>query len=403
MKFSYKARTKDGELQVGNIEADTRDAAANVLLSHGLFVLDIQELKNGRATERVSNIFNRVRLADLMVFTRQFATLLESQVSLDDSLSALYRQTTNPILKEAIVKMVGDIEAGHSLSQALEAQGSIFSDFYINMIKSAEVTGRLSEVLGFLADYIENEEALIGKVKNALTYPIFVIGLFFVVLIIIVTFVMPQVQPIFKEANIKLSFFTSAMFGMGEFVAKWWWAVGIVVAMFVLMIFDYLNTPEGRVVRDETILRIPIVGTLFRKVYVARFAQSAMVLIRGGLTIPQAIDISSRTIGNVVYQDSLTRASEQVRKGRLLSQALAEMPEFPPLVSQLVAVGESTGRLENLLGKIDSFYSREVSETVDNLVNILQPILMVVIGVVVALLFASVLMPMYNLSQSIGG
>lgn len=402
MKFSYKARTKDGELQVGNVEADTRETAANILLGHGLYVLSVDEVKSGGTVSRLANLLNHVKVTDLMVFTRQFSTLLESQVALGDALSSLYKQTANPILKEAIVQMVNDIEAGHSLSQAFERQSSIFSEFYINMVKSAEVTGRLSEVMGFLADYIEHEAALISKVRNALTYPAFVIGLFFIVLIIIVTFVLPQVAPIFKEANIQLSFFTKAMFGLGEFVAKWWWAVGIIGTMFALTIFDYLGTSEGKAVRDEAVLRVPVMGKLFRKVYVARFAESARVLIRGGLTIPQAIQISSHTIGNTVYQELLNRAADQVRRGRLLSQAISEMPEFPPLVAQLIAVGESTGRLEGLLEKINLFYSREVNDTVDNLVNIIQPALMVVIGVVVALLFASVLLPMYNLSQTIG-
>ncbi len=403
MKFTYKARTKEGELQVGNIEADSREAATNVLLGHGLYILGVDEVKESSIGSRLTSFFNKVKFSDLMVFTRQFATLLESQVPLGDSLTNLYKQTSSVVLREAIVQMVNDVEAGRSLSQAMERHPGIFSDFYINMIKSAEATGRLSEVMGFLADYIEHEATLISKVKNALTYPIFVIGLFFAVLIVIVTFVLPQVTPIFQESNIQLSFFSRIVFGMGNFVAKWWWATGIIFAMFVLMIIDYIGTPEGKAVKDEVLIRMPVAGPLFRKVYVARFAESVMVLIRGGLTIPQSIEIAAHTIGNTVYQGLLQGAAEQIRKGRLLSQAISEMQEFPPLVAQLIAVGESTGKLDNLLGKVNDFYSREVTDTVDNLINILQPILMVVIGVMVAALFASILMPMYNLSQSIGG
>ncbi|MDP2703678.1 MAG: type II secretion system F family protein [bacterium] len=400
MKFQYKARTKTGELQVGNVDADSRDAASNVLLGHGLFVLSVSEVKEGHAFERIQNLFRRVSTADLMIFTRQFATLLESQVPLSDALTNLYHQTRSAVLREAIAEVATDIDSGHPLSQALERQKGIFSDFYVNMIRSAEVTGRLAEVLHFMADYLENQAELVSKVRNAMFYPIFVICLFFAVIIIMVTFVLPQITPIFAEASIDLPLFTRFVIGAGGFVNEWWWAILIVLGLFCVAVYDYFQTDEGKVVRDELLLKIPILGSMFRKVYIARFAESAKVLIKGGLTIPQAIEISARTMGNTVYQEVLHRAADQVRRGRLLSQAFAEMPEIPPLVSQLVGVGESTGRLEALLDKVNLYYTREINNTVDNLVNLIQPALMVLIGIMVALLFASILMPLYNLSQS---
>ncbi|MDO8752022.1 MAG: type II secretion system F family protein [Candidatus Wolfebacteria bacterium] len=400
MKYAYKARTKTGELQVGNVDADSRDAASNVLLGHGLFVLSVSEVKEGHAFERIQNLFRRVSTADLMIFTRQFATLLESQVPLSDALTNLYHQTRSAVLREAIAEVATDIDSGHPLSQALERQKGIFSDFYVNMIRSAEVTGRLAEVLHFMADYLENQAELVSKVRNAMFYPIFVICLFFAVIIIMVTFVLPQITPIFAEASIDLPLFTRFVIGAGGFVNEWWWAILIVLGLFCVAVYDYFQTDEGKVVRDELLLKIPILGSMFRKVYIARFAESAKVLIKGGLTIPQAIEISARTMGNTVYQEVLHRAADQVRRGRLLSQAFAEMPEIPPLVSQLVGVGESTGRLEALLDKVNLYYTREINNTVDNLVNLIQPALMVLIGIMVALLFASILMPLYNLSQS---
>ncbi|MEK7089527.1 MAG: type II secretion system F family protein, partial [Patescibacteria group bacterium] len=293
-----------------------------------------------------------------------------------------------------------DISAGFALSQALERHSTVFSEFYINMVRAAEVTGRLAEVLEFLADYLEKQNTLIGKVKSALYYPAFIIGLFIVVVIVMVTMVLPQIAPIFAETKTELPFFTKLMLNSGQFMADWWWAALIIVGVFVFMLVDYFMTVEGKAVLDEVSLRVPIFGSVFQKLYIARFAEAARVLIRGGLTIPQAIEISSRTIGNVAYQDLLHRAAGEVRKGKLLSQALAEMEEFPPLVSQLIAVGESTGRIELLLGKINSFYSRQVEDTVDNLVNLIQPVLMVAIGIMVAILFASILLPLYSVSQS---
>lgn len=400
MKFNYKARTKDGELQVGNIESANREGAVAILLSHELFVLSIEPVVESVWYNRILDFFKRVKTQDLMIFTRQFATLLASQVPLSDSLVNLYKQSENPVLKEAVYEIANDIDAGFSLSQALERHHIIFSEFYVNMIKSAEVTGRLSEVLSFLADYLEKQAALLSKVKNALTYPAFVIGLFIVVVVVMVTMVLPQITPIFAQTNIELPFFTKVLLGFGNFMNDWWFFLVIVLVALVVVLVDYFQTNEGKVVLDTVSLKLPIIGPLFQKLYISRFAESARVLIKGGLTIPQAVEISSHTIGNSVYEELLHDVAGQIRKGRLLSQALAAMPEFPPLVSQLLSVGESTGRMEDLLSKINDFYSRQVDDTVDNLVTLLQPILMVLIGGVVAILFASILLPIYNLSQA---
>src|SRR3989344_896589 len=400
MKYNYKARTKEGELQVGNVEASGREAALSILLSHGLYVLSIEPVLEGKWYDRILNFFKRVKAEELMIFTRQFATLLSSQVPLADSLANLYKQVSNPALKEAIMEIANDVDAGFSLSQALERHTSIFSGFYINMVKSAEVTGRLAEVLDFLADYLEKQSALISKVKGALTYPAIVIGLFLVVVVIMVTFVLPQITPVFKEAEVDLPFFTKLLLSVGGFLSSWWWLVGLAFVAVILVVIDYFGTKEGKVVFDEISLRLPIIGPLFQKLYLARFAESTRVLIKGGLTIPQAIEISSRTIGNAVYEDLLHEAANEIRKGKLLSKALEEMPAFPPLIPQLVSIGESTGRLEQLLQKINDFYTREVEDVVNNLVGLIQPILMVVIGVMVAILFASILLPLYNLART---
>ncbi len=400
MKFSYKARTKEGELQVGNVEAASKENATNILLTHGLFVLSLEPLVEARWYSRILEFFKRVRTNDLMIFTRQFATLLSSQVPLADSLANLYRQVQNPILKEAIAEIANDVDAGFALSQALERHPHIFSEFYTNMVKAAEVTGRLAEVLSFLADYLEKQAILLAKVKNALIYPAIVIALFFVVVFIMISVVLPQITSIFEEAEVEVPFFTKILLNVGGFFSDWGWLVGIVFVILLLALIDYFQTREGKVVLDELSLRLPVLGSLFRKLYISRFAESSRVLIKGGLTIPQALEISAHTIGNYVYQGLLHEAASQVRKGRLLSQALAAMPEFPPLVSQLVSVGESTGRLEQLLEKVNDFYSREVEDIVNNLVTLIQPALMIFIGGLVALLFISILSPLYTLSRA---
>jgi type IV pilus assembly protein PilC len=401
MKFLYKARTKEGELQVGNVEAPDQVSATNTLLSHGLFVLSVESRRDEEWYDRVLNFFKRVKLTQIMVFTRQFSTLLASQVSLSDALGSLYKQTEHPVLKESIYEISNDVQAGFSLSQALDKHTNVFSDFYINMVRSAEVTGRLSEVLEFLADYLEGQVAMQSKIKNALSYPIFVIILSFVVMGIIVTVVFPQIIPIFQDSNIAVPWYTALLLSAGTFLNSWWWAMIFVLLGVLVVLINYFQTNEGRVVFDETIIRLPVLGNLFQKIYVARFAESTRVLIKGGLTIPQAVEISARTIGSSVYQELLAAASEDVRKGKLLSKVIEEKKEFPPLVSQLIAIGESTGRLEELLQKVRDFYMREIEDTIENSISLIQPVLMVFVGVVVAFLFAGILLPLFSLTQTI--
>lgn len=401
MKFNYKARTQDGELQVGNVEASDRESALNILTGHDLYVLNLEEVGPEPWWERTFSFLNRIKSEEMMIFTRQLATLLGSQVSLSDSLRNLYEQTESDRLKEVIAELSNDIDAGFSLSQALERQKPVFSEFYINMVKSAEVTGRLGEVLEFLAEHLESKGELTSKVKNALTYPIFVIILFIVVMVLMITVVFPKIAPIFTEADIQLPIYTRIVLGVGNFMASWWWLLLIGFGVLALVVFDYFQTEEGKMIFDELSLRLPIFGELFRHLYVARFSESARILIKGGLTIPQAIEISSHTIGNQVYREILHESADKVRKGELLSDALVEHDEFPPMVTQLISVGESTGQLGEMLAKVSEFYTREVDGLVNNLVALIQPILMVVIGLMVALLFASMLMPLYNMSSAL--
>lgn len=400
-KFKYRARTKEGELQIGTVEALNRDEAEGILRGHNLFVLFLDEVATGQWYNVVLNYFNRVKLKDLMVFTRQFATLLSAKIPLDRALITLQHQTKNPLLKEVIGEVAADVDAGLSLSQALEKYGHVFSDFYVNMVRFAEVTGRVEESMNFLAGYIEKQTELVGRVRNALIYPFIMIGLFIIVGGIMVAIVFPQIGPVFEEAGVELPIFTRVLLVSGTLLADWWWAVLLLLVVGGAALYRYLRSEEGRVLLDEIGLRTPVVKQLIRGLYVSRFAESLSVLIKGGIPIAQAIEVTGHTIGSVAYRDALHRASIDVRKGEPLSQSLASKEVlFPPLVAQMVAVGESSGRLDDLLDKVADFYAREVDGLVHALVELIQPLLLVVIGVLVGGLFASILIPIYNLAQT---
>lgn len=399
MKYSYQARDKSGELQVGTVEAASREAALNILTGHDLYILSLETFKEANWTDRVLQFFRRAKRKDLMIFSRQFATLLSAKISLSSGLKTLYKQTQNIALKETVNELVSDIDAGLSLSQSLERHPQVFSDFYINMVRSAEITGRIESVMDFLADYLEKEVALISRVRNALIYPVMVIVLFGVVAGLMITLVLPQLAPIFEESGTNLPFFTAALMNIGIFTAQWWWIITVVLLVFVFLLLDYFRTPEGRVVYDELSVKLPVLGNLSQKVIIARFAEATSVLIKGGIPVTQAIEIASHTVDNVVYKDVLHEAAEKIRAGELMSEALEKSGAFPALVCQLLAVGEATGRLEELLSRIASYYTREVDDLVANLVELIQPALIVVIGGFVGVLFASILLPIYNLAQ----
>ncbi len=401
MKFKYTARTKKGELQTGNINAVNREKALGILAQHELFVLELSQALEVRWYDRFFSYLNRVRPKDLMIFTRQFATLLEAKVPIGDSLRTLFKQTLSRRLKEVISGMSSGVDSGLSLSQSLERYPDVFSEFYINMVRSAEVTGRMDEVLNFLADYLEKEHALIARVRNALIYPAVVISLFIIVASVIVLVVVPTLKPIFEESNVRLPLFTQVLMAVSDFIATWWWVVLIVFAGFFVFGLDYVKTPEGRALFDELKLKIPVVGGLLKKLYIARLSEAISVLLEGGIATTQSIEIASHTVGNAVYSDLLHESAERVNAGEMVSQTFEGDPKFfPPLLAQMVAVGENTGRLDDMLKRVSKFYTQEVDDIVANLVELIQPTLIVAIGILAGLLFASVLLPLYDLAQT---
>ncbi len=402
MKFKYQARTKEGELQVGIIDAGSRDAALQILAGHELYTLSVETATAPQWYDRIGEFFGRVRRRDLVIFSRQLATLLEARLPLNNALRVLHEQTVNARLKEGILQMSQDIDAGLSFSQALEHQGRMFPSYYMEMVRAAEVTGNLAEISGFLADYTEREGDLASKASSAMIYPGIVLGLFLVVGFILLTFVFPQIKPVFDQSGVTLPWYTAFFLGAGTFMQQWWPA--IIVAAFVLgvVVFDYFRTPEGIALFDDLKIRLPVLQKVFLPLLMARFGNSAELLIHGGVPLAQALEIISHMMGNVLYEDVVHQVAEDVRQGKLLSESLADYPRyFPIMVPQMVSVGETTGKIEEMFGRLSKIYTREANQTMDNLVDLIQPILMIGMGAMVGLLFASILVPLYQLTASI--
>jgi type IV pilus assembly protein PilC len=402
MKFKYQAKTKEGELQVGFVEAADREAAAGILTSHDLFVLSVEEAGAVRWYDRVVAFFGRVRRKDLLVFTRQFATLLEVQIPLNQALRILTDQTTSAFLKEALIEVSGDVDAGLSLSQAMARQEGAFPEFYVEMIRAAEVTGNLTQVATFLADYTEKDETLASKASSALIYPAIVLGLFIVVAIIMVAFVFPQLGSVFAQSSVPLPWYTQALLSGGALLTTWWPALLVALVMLAIVVIDYLATDEGRALMDDLKLRLPILRNVYRPTILARFGEAAALLLRGGIPVAQAVEIMGHMVGNIGYREVFHSVAEDVRQGELLSASLAKHGNyFPPLVGQMTAVGESTGKMEEMFGRLGLIYTREADTVAGNLVELIQPILMIGMGILVGLLFASILIPIYRLTANI--
>jgi type IV pilus assembly protein PilC len=402
MKFKYQAKTKDGSTQVGFVEAGDRDAASQILGGHDLFVLSVEMVDKPNALDNISGFFSRVKRKDLIIFARQLSTLLEARLPLNTALKILFQQTASPTLKEAISQVTDDIDAGISFSQALARQNRVFPDFYVEMVRAAEVTGNLNEVATFLADYTEKEGDLASKASSALIYPGIVVGLFVIVAFILITFVYPSLGGVFAQNGVALPWYTQMLLNTGNFLSKWWIAVIVAVGALATVAINYSQTEEGTALLDEAKIRLPIVKKVYLPVIMARFGNSAALLVHGGIPIAQALEIIGHMVGNVLYKDVVHDIAEDVRQGSLLSQSISKYPQFfPQLIPQMIAVGETTGKIEEMFSRLSGIYTREADEVSNNLVDLIQPILMIGIGLMVGLLFASILIPIYNLTGSI--
>ena len=402
MRYRYSAKTREGELQVGYVEAADKDAAITILTGHQLYILSLQEASSDNFITRILSYFGQVKSTDVMVFTRQLATLLEAHLPLSHSLRILEEQTVHPGLREVIRQVSADVASGLTFSQALARHDTVFSRFFVSMIQSAEVTGTMDEAAKFLADYLEKENGLVSRARSALIYPGIVVGLFLIVGGIMVTVVFPQIGPVFEQSGVQLPWYTSALLSSGQFLSRWWPVLGFLAATLILVTLNYLRTQEGRIFADEIKIRAPFLKKLFIPLTVTRLANVMGMLLKGGVPITQAVQISGLTVNNSVYQELMNSVAADVESGKTLSASLMQYPDyFPPLVSQMLVVGEATGKIDRMFQRVSDFYGRETDAVISNMVDLIQPILMILIGGLVGLLFASLLMPLYQLTSSI--
>lgn len=400
MIFKYKAITNTGQPQEGVIEAVNRDLAMAGLQRRGLIVTEIKSEEESRKWFELS-VFERIPMKQVVILSRQMSTLFEAQVSALKAFSLLSENSENKLLQKKLKQIVIDLQSGSSIAGALSKHKEVFSDFYINMVRAGEESGRLTQVFTFLADYLDRQYALTSKTKNALVYPAFVIGIFFIVMILMFTVVIPKLADIIAESGQEIPVYTKVVMMISDFLVNYGIFLAIGLVVFIGYTIQLSRTARGKRYLDEIRLSIPLVGNLYQKLYLARIADNMDTMLSSGIPIVRAIEITSSVVGNKKYQAILEDAMNSVKAGKSFSQALEIHKEIPQIMVQIVKVGEETGSLGSILRMLAKFYNREVDEAVDTLVGLIEPFMIISLGIGVGLLLVSVLVPIYNISGGI--
>src|SRR3989338_2439238 len=396
MKYNYQSRNSAKELQTGVLEAATLDIAVSSLQRRGLIVVSLKPEDERSFAE--FRLFGRVKQKDIVILSRQLSTLFEAKVPVVESLRVIISEMENPLLKREITTLLDDIQGGAAMSQAMSRHPKVFSTFYVNMVRSGEESGKLDETFTYLADYLERSYELTSKARNALIYPAFVFFTFIVVMILMFVIILPQLIPILNEVGGELPIYTRALIGLSNIMRTFGVLVLLICGVIGLFLWRYYQTDAGRLMAHRFQISIPLVGTLYRKLYMARLADNLQTLLSGGIPVVRALEITGEIIGNEVYRLALLESIESIKGGSSISASFARHPDIPPLLSQMVRIGEETGRLDNILKSIARFYQKEVVNLVDNLVDLIEPIMILVLGGGVGLLVAAILMPIYSIT-----
>jgi len=397
--FEYKAYDKEGNPKSGIVEAANEEAAAALLRDMNLTVVSL-EMKVKPVWEITIPALRVVSQKEIVVFSRQLATMIKSGLTLVNALRILQEQTENKEFKKILDKIATDVEAGTNLSRAMSKHPKVFNKVYVTMIRSGEASGKLDEVFLRLADQLEKNYGMIAKIRSAMAYPAFILVALVAVAILMIVMVIPQLKSLFEESGIQLPWTTRLLLAVSNFFRDYWYIALLIIVGVVFGFRFWISTKEGRKSWDKIKLKIPVFGNLARKIYMARFTRTLGTLIAGGLPILEALEITSEAIGNTLYQEGVEEAAKKVETGASLGTTLRKNKNFPVMVAQMIEVGEKTGNVEEILSRLADFFEAEVDAMTKTLSSLLEPILMVIMGIGVAIIVASVIMPIYGLVQA---
>ena len=396
--FQYKAKTPKGRTKSGLEVAISETELIQRLRRQELEVLEIKAAEDSWQT-KIQLFLNRPKGKDLAIFARQFSVMISANVPVVESLVILVEQTSNFKLKQVIASIAFDVNAGSLLSDSLSRHPKIFDNFFVNMVRSGETSGKLDEVLDYLADQTEKSYDTASKVRGAMIYPVFITMGMVGVGIVLMVYVIPNLTGMLEESGAELPLATRLIIGASNFLTTYLWLLLILLIILVFAARAYLKTDAGRWQFDNLKLRVPIFGKLFNYIALTRFTRSLATLLKGGVTITKSLEVVAGVVSNVVYEDIIKRTLQSIEDGNPLSVVMNAEPLVPKMVPQMMAVGERTGKLDVVLDKVTDFYGSEMDKMLANLSALMEPIIMVIMGLGVGVMVAAVIMPMYNMAS----
>lgn len=398
--FGYKALDFRGKKIQGMVNGFNRALATEALTTRGLEVLSLVD-KTDSLELKLLIMINPVKVKDLVVFSRQFSVMISANLAIVQSLKIVAEQTENITLQSIISEVAYEIDGGASLSDALGKRAKTFSDFYVNVVRSGETSGKLDDVLTYLADEMEKDYDMISRIKGAMIYPVFIVVGLTVVGIIMMVVVVPKLTEMLEETGGELPIATKIIMFISNILANYWLLVMVFAIIFGTLFKVYAGSNQGKKQLDLIKLKLPVFGKLFQYIYLVRFTRSMNTLIAGGVNITKGLEIVAEVVGNEVYRELINKSVEEVREGNPLSTVFEGNDNVPKMIPQMINVGEKTGKLDLVLKKITDFYSREINNMLGNLVTLLEPLIMIVMGVAVGVMVAAIIMPMYSMANQI--
>lgn len=398
--FKYTALDAEGNERQGTIDAVNMDIAIAALQRRGLVISGIDPAENAGVLSKRFSFFDRINNADIVMLSRQITTLFEAQVSALRAFRLLAAEARTPALSEVLTAVGNDIQSGSSISAALARHPSVFSAFYVNMVRSGEESGKLDETFAFLADYLDRNYELTQKARNALVYPAFIMLTFIVVMILMMTLVIPHLAEMLDEVGQGVPLYTKIVIGISQFITRYILLILILFFVGAAFLFRFSRTPRGREMLSRARLETPAIGNIYRKIFLSRIADNLSTMLKSGIQVLRGLEITGSVVGDPVYEKILADAANDVKGGMPLSEAFRKHPEMPGIIVAMIKIGEETGNMGKILETMARFYRREVNNAVDTLVGLIEPLMIVILAVGVAILLASVLLPIYNIASS---
>ena len=397
MLFNYKAITNTNEKKEASVEALSKDMAITALQRRGFVVLSVEEAGKPKNVLEI-RLFDNVPMKDIVIMSRQISTLFEANVSALKAFNLLAGNTQNHKLSGILNTICEDIQAGTSINGAMAKHPDVFSEFYTNMVKAGEESGKMTQTFTYLADYLERQYQLTSKTKNALIYPAFVIGVFFLVMILMFTFIVPKLTAMIKDSGQAIPTFTKIIIATSDLFVNYGIFLLIFFAIGVFALYRFMITEKGKYYMDNLKISVPVVKNIYQKLYLSRMADNMDTMLSSGIPIVRSIELTAAVVGNRVYAQILKDTTEMVKSGSSLSEAFGKHEEIPAIMTQMIRVGEETGSLGNILKTLGHFYNREVQDAVDTMVGLIEPIMIVGLGLGVGILLSAILMPIYNIA-----